>query len=184
MNILKRSIVSKIYQLGCFCGNTIVNKIPINILRKIYFRLLGAKFGKKTILFRRVEILKPLTLRIGESSSVGWFTLLDARGGITIGENVTVASYCKLVTGTHDIESPQFTGSVNPIIIKDYAWVCTGAIILGGVTIGRGAVVAAGAVVTKDVPDMTVVGGVPAKVIKKRLTEPIFHDDMKWAWLN
>ena len=121
---------------------------------------------------------------MGEHSSVGWFTLLDARGGITIGNNVTVASYCKLVTAKHNIEDPLFHAVLEPIKIEDYAWICTGATILGGVKIGRGAVVAAGAVVTKDVPPMTVVGGVPAKIISNRKTEPIFIDDMKWVWLN
>ena len=129
-------------------------------------------------------MIKPVNLKVGKGSSIGWFSLVDARGGITIGDNVTVASYCKMVTAKHDIEDPLFKASESPITIEDYAWICTGATILGGVTVGRGAVVMAGAVVTKDVPPMTVVGGVPAKFVKDRKTEPVFQDDMKWAFMN
>lgn len=177
-------IASRIYQIGLFVWNTLINKIPINKVRKFFLRLLGAKLSSNCVIFRRCEMIKPIGLKVGKSSSIGWFSLVDARGGITIGNNVTVASYSKLITAKHDIEDPMFMANTAPIVIEDYAWVCTGSTILGGVTIGRGAVVMAGAVVTKDVPPMTVVGGVPAKHVKDRKTEPIFEDDMKWVFLN
>ena len=178
------NIFGKIYWMLTVFGNTIINKIPVALIRKFYFRCLGTNFSSKSVIFRRVDILRPYGLSIGKSSSIGWFTLVDARGGIKIGNNVTIASYCKIITAKHDIEDSFFKAILEPVVIKDYAWICTGAIILSGVTIGRGAVVAAGAVVTKDVPDMAIVGGVPAKVIKYRKTEPLFNDDMKWSWLN
>ncbi len=181
---MKHRIIGRIYHICLLIWNTSINKIPINSLRKVLLRGLGAKLSSNCVIFRRCEMIKPMGLRVGKSSSIGWFTLVDARGGITIGDNVTVASYCRLVTAKHDIEDPMFTAIEEPIVIEDYAWICTGATILGGVTIGRGAVVMAGAVVTKDVPPMTVVGGVPARFVKERKTEPVFEDDMKWAWLN
>lgn len=177
-------LARRIYHICLFIWNSLINKIPINTLRKFFLRLLGAKLSSNCVIFRRCEMIKPLGLKVGKGSSIGWFSLVDARGGITIGNNVTVASYTKMVTGTHDIEDPLFHASFNPIVIEDYAWICTGATILGGVKIGRGSVVMAGAVVTKDVPPMTVVGGVPAKFVKERKTEPMFQDDMKWVFLN
>ena len=177
-------IGSRLYQICLFVWNTLINKIPINGVRVFFLRCLGAKCSNNCVIFRRCEIIKPINLIVGKSSSIGWFSLVDARGGITIGDNVTVASYCKMVTAKHNIEDPMFKASVAPIIIEDYAWICTGATILGGVRIGRGAVIMAGAVVTKDVPPMTVVGGVPAKFVKERKTEPVFQDDMKWVFLN
>lgn len=181
---MQRGCMSYIYQFVLLLYNTTINKIPNNCLRKMFLRMMGAKLSSNCIIFRRCELIKPLGLKVGKNSSIGWFSLVDARGGITIGNNVTVASYVKMVTAKHDIEDPMFSASVHPIIIEDYAWICTGSTILGGVTVGKGAVVAAGAVVTKDVPPMTVVAGVPAREVKKRMTEPTFEDDMKWALFN
>ena len=99
-------------------------------------------------------------LTIGKGSIIGDRAILDARhGGIIIGKNV------------NDYNDPYFRctnikgGTIN---VKDRAWIGPNVIILHGVTVGEGAVVAAGAVVTKDVPPYTLVGGVPAKVIGKR----------------
>lgn len=68
-------------------GNVVINKIPSRHIRKWYAQLLGARIGN-SYFFRRVEILFPKGLLIGDNSNVGWFTLLDARGGIKIGNNV------------------------------------------------------------------------------------------------
>lgn len=156
------------YPIGLF-RNTIINKIPSRHLRKWFDQLLGARLGKGSYTFRRTEVYFPKGLYIGNNSTVGWFTLMDARGGLYIGNNVVIASYVKIIDGKHDINSSGFEASFAPIVIKDYAWICTGAIILQGVTIGKGSVVAAGAVVTKDVPEYTIVGGNPAKKIGDRL---------------
>ena len=148
--------------------NAVINKIPSRHFRRMIDKLLGARMGKGSFLFRRTELLFPKGLHIGDHSTIGWFTLLDARGGIIIGNNVTVASYCKMITGSHDINSSNFEASFLPIEIGDYAWICTGATICQDVKIGEGAVVAAGAVVVKDVEPYAVVAGVPARKIGTR----------------
>ncbi|WP_430645995.1 acyltransferase [Agromyces sp. GXS1127] len=88
----------------------------------------------------------------------------------TIGDRVNLGPYVRLITDTHDI-GPRSrragAGRKDPIRIGDGAWIGAGAIVVGGVTIGPGAVVAAGAVVTADVPADTLVGGVPARVIRR-----------------
>ena len=81
----------------------------------------------------------------------------------------------KLITGSHNINSPGFEAIFEPIVIDDYAWICTGATIVQGVRIGKGAVVAAGAVVTHDVKPYTVVGGIPAKEIATRSIDLEYH---------
>ncbi|WP_461453691.1 acyltransferase [Mucilaginibacter sp.] len=90
--------------------------------------------------------------------------------GLTIGNNVNISTQVVIWTLHHDYNSPDFAQAGSPVIIEDYVWLCSRAIILPGVTIGEGAVVAAGAVVTKNVEPYTVVGGVPAKYIAKRNT--------------
>ena len=87
---------------------------------------------------------------------------------ISIGNNCCIGDDVYLLTGAHDVSSVHFDLVTKPITIMDNVWIATGAIVLPGVTIGEGAVVAAGAVVTKDVEPWTVVAGNPAKFIKKR----------------
>lgn len=169
------------YPLVLF-SNVVFNKIPSRHFRRWCYRMMGAHIEEGSFLFRRIEMLFPKGLYMGNNSTVGWFSLIDARGGIYVGNNVTIASYVKLITGSHDTQSEDFRAVFKPIVIEDYAWICTGATICQGVTIGKGAVVAAGSVVTKDVEPFTIVGGVPAKAIGKRTknltyapSTPILH---------
>ena len=164
-------------------GNTVWNKLPSRHLRKWFYQLLGAKIGKRTFPCRRVEILFPKGLNLGDGVSVGWFAELDARGGIVIDHDTNISSHVKMITGSHDINDPQFTADFLPIHIGHHVWIGTGAMILQGVQIGDGAVIAAGAVVTHDVPSYEVWGGVPAKKISERSRDlkykngsiPLFH---------
>lgn len=166
-----------IYYAIVLFGNTIWNKIPSRHLRKWFYQLLGAKIGKKSFPCRRVEVLLPMGLELEDGVAVGWFAELDARGGIKIGHDTNVSSHVKLITGSHDIDDSKFTADFKPIIIGHHCWIGTGAIVLQGVTIGDGAVIAAGAVVTKDVPSYEVWGGVPAKFIRKRSMDLTYQNN-------
>lgn len=90
------------------------------------------------------------------------------RGGGQLNNNISISHYVKIVTGSHNIQSNSFDGKFKPICIDDYAWIGIGATILQGVKIGKGAVVCAGAIVTKDVLPYEIVAGVPAKKIGER----------------
>ncbi len=162
--------------------NVVLNKIPSRHFRKWCDILLGAGIGKKSFLFRRTEVLFPKGLIMGEGCTVGWFSLLDARGGIRIGDHVSIASYTNLIPGSHNTQSPAFEAVFKPIVVDDYVWICTGATVCQGVRIGKGAVVASGAVVTRDVEPYAIVGGVPARKIGERsrkleysLSTPVLH---------
>lgn len=163
--------VKSLYYSVVLFGNVVINKLPSRHLRKWFYQLLGAKIGKRTVVCRRAELLYPKGLKLAENVAVGWFVHMDARGGIAIGHDTNISSYTKLITGSHDIDSPDFAASFLPIKIGHHCWIGTGATVLQGVTIGDGAVVAAGAVVTKDVEPFSVVGGVPAKHIRYRNRE-------------
>jgi acetyltransferase-like isoleucine patch superfamily enzyme len=115
---------------------------------------------------------------IGRGTVINYGCLLYTTGGIVIGDQVSISAGVWLVTGTHDINHPQFIDSYKPIVIGNYTWVGMRATVLGGVTIGEGAVVMAGAVVTRDVEPYTVVGGVPARVVTQRkLQNPSYSLD-------
>jgi acetyltransferase-like isoleucine patch superfamily enzyme len=114
-------------------------------------------------------------LVIGDYSVIDQNCSLDARGTLTIGNNVNISPEVMILTAYHNPDDDNFTGIHKPIVIEDYAWIATRAMILPGVTIGRGAIVAAGSVVTKDVPPQTIVGGNPARRIRERKGNPSYR---------
>ena len=118
---------------------------------------------------------------IGDYSHINRGCLIDARGYVTIGNNVSISHNVSIVTGGHNPQSAFFEGRFKPITIENYVWVGVGAIILQGVRIGEGAVVCAGAVVTKDVGEYEIVAGVPAKKIGIRTNNLDYH--CRWETL-
>lgn len=107
-------------------------------------------------------------IKIGSNTVINRATYLDGRVHLTIGNNVNISHQTLIQTLTHDPLSSHFICQCKPVIIKDHVWIGARAIILPGVIIGEGSIVAAGAVVTKDVEPYTIVGGNPAKFLKKR----------------
>jgi maltose O-acetyltransferase len=140
-------------------------------LRLYLYRRIGMKVGKGCVIRRGVYLGSPNELEMGDGSFIGRASLY-CTGGVKIGRNVNVSDGAVIITAKHDVNSPQFEAKYEPITIEDWAWIATNAIVLAGVTIGEAAVVAAGAVVTKDVPPYAVVGGNPAKVIGERKKQP------------
>ncbi len=119
----------------------------------------------------RLSVGKNAILEIGDDCRINGPTI-SANNRVIIGNHCRIAPHVIIMDDDfHDVNNRQADGKGGEIIIKDYAWVATRAMVLKGVTIGRRAVVASGAVVTKDVPDYAVVGGVPAKILKY-LTPP------------
>lgn len=110
-------------------------------------------------------------LKIGENTSINPFCHLDNRGGIEIGSNVSMSPGVYLITADHDVQSPMLAGRQAPISIGDFVFIGAQAMILPGVSIGEGAVVAARAVVVRDVKPFTIVAGVPAKMVGERNSE-------------
>lgn len=175
--------------LGAFiryATNHIISHIPSYTLRRAWYRhVLGWRIGSDVFILmgQYVQMAGARSsgrkVSIGNGSVINYGCLLYTTGGLIIGEHVSISSGVWLVTGSHDISSPDFATSYTPIVIGNYAWIGMRATILAGVTIGDGAVIMAGAVVTHDVPPYTVVGGVPAKVVKQRDVQeyayPLYH---------
>jgi maltose O-acetyltransferase len=149
--------------------NNIVAYIPIHFVRRFFYRsLLKVKIGPGTHIFMRAWFDCPGGLSIGRNSIINQKCRLDARGGLAIGSNVSIAAEVCIITASHDPQTTDFKGITSPVSISDYVFIGTRAMILPGVTLGKGSVVAAGAVVTKSVTPYSIVAGVPAKSIGHR----------------
>lgn len=151
-----------------YISNYIIAFIPFYFIRNIYYKyILKIKLGKGSSIHMGVFINRN-KIEIGENTAINRRCYLDGRGSIKIGDNVSISPEVHLITADHDIESTDFKFKSSFIVIEDYVWIGTRSIILPGVKLGKGAIIAAGSVVTKDVPEFNVYGGVPAKFIKKR----------------
>jgi maltose O-acetyltransferase len=158
-----------IYKAWVYFFNFFLMAIPFHAIRLFFLRLRLGKLGSGCSFLLFCEVRKPSQIFIGDHCVFNRRVLLDGRGGkLTIGNNVDVAQEAVIWTLGHDIHDDSHRDKGAAVTIEDYVWVGHRAIIMPGVTLGRGAVVAAGAVVTKSVPAMSIVAGVPAKVIGQR----------------
>ncbi len=147
----------------------IVMFMPSSGLRKIWLKICLNKIGANSFVFRNVKILFPLNISIGNNSVINTSVLLDGRvNKILIGDNVDIAQETNIWTLEHDVNDNGHITKGGDVIIEDYVWIASRVTILPGVKIGKGAVVACGSIVTKSVPSMAIVGGVPARVIGTR----------------
>lgn len=156
--------------LANYIVNDILQHIPFWCIRKKYLKLVKLKIGSSFIM-KNSYIMTPQKIKIGEHSHINRGCLLDGRGSITIGDNVSISHNVSIITGSHKINAPNFSAKFLPIKIEDYVWIGANATILQNVTIGKGAVICAGAVVTKDIVPYSIVAGVPAKQIGIRNKE-------------
>ena len=122
-----------IYFFSLYVLNRIIAFVPCNTFRKACYRICGMKIGKGTQIDMGMYMLAPAKISIGSYSHINQGCLLDGRGGITIGNNVSISHRVQIMTGTHDIQSKDFRGYVKPVTIGDYAFIGVGSTILGGV---------------------------------------------------
>jgi maltose O-acetyltransferase len=152
-----------------------VSHVPFHSFRKLIYWFAGMKIGKGSVIHMWANFFDPSGIVIGEDTIIGDHAFLDGRAPLTIGNHTDIASSVMIYNSEHDLEKEDFGAKLEPVEIGDYVFIGPRAIILPGVKIGKGAVVAAGAVVTKDVPDFTIVGGVPAKEIGERKNRDLHY---------
>jgi len=132
-------------------------------------RLFGAKIGKNVHIYSSAKIYLPWNLVIGDEASIGEWVLIYNLGKVKIGSASTISHRAHICAGTHDYQDPNLPLLRLPIDIGPEVWVCSDVFIGPSVVINEGAIVAAGSVVVKHVNSWEIVGGNPAKFIKKRL---------------
>lgn len=168
----------EIYLLYC------IGHVPLHHIRRFFYRLAGVTIGKGTTIHMGSIWYDPRNIVIGEDSIIGERVVLDGRDRLIIGSHVDIASEVMIYNSEHSINSNDFSPLQAPVIISDYVFIGPRAIILPGVSIGKGAVVGAGAVVTKDVEDFQIVGGVPAKLIGDRKEKELHYKLGRARWFR
>jgi len=139
----------------------------VDSTRKILGEIIGTTLDDSTTIFAPFYTNFGRFINLGKHIFINHACSFLDMGGITLEDHVLIGPKVNLITENHPLNPAERRGLMcKPIIIKRNAWIGAGATVLPGVTIGENSVVAAGAVVSKDVPDNTVVGGIPAKVIK------------------
>jgi putative colanic acid biosynthesis acetyltransferase WcaF len=162
-------------QFGERLFNYLITHIPSHTIRQAFLRFFGVTIGKNSSIMMGTTILGFRRLIIGDNCSIGIDVVLDARGGLTIDDDVVLASDVHIITGQHIVDSDDFNIKLEPVHIKHHAWVASRSTVLQDVTIGVGAVVGACSLVKDDVPDMGIVAGLPAKLRGTRQSTLDYH---------
>lgn len=142
--------------------------IPFHSIRNLFYQWAGIKMGEGARIHMWANFFNPKGISIGEDTIIGDHCFLDGRASLKIGSHVDIASQVLIYNCEHDIHSEDFHATCEPVVIEDYVFVGPRVIIQSGVRIGKGAVIAAGAVVARDIAPFKIVGGVPAKEIGER----------------
>lgn len=142
-------------------------------IKACFLRVCGARVGKRLSLYPGVWITTPQKFVAMDDVNLARGVIVTAGGGVELGHRVMVGYHAQIISANHLVsnrETPIFgSGHAKaPVVLEDDCWIGAGAILLPGVTIGRGGVVGAGAVVTKSTPPYAVVAGNPAKVLRYR----------------
>lgn len=137
--------------------------------RIFILRIFGAKVSWSSMINSSVKIWAPWNLEVGDYSCLGQRVNCYNQGLVSLKNNVTVSQDCSLCASSHDYTSKYHTLFLSPIVINDKAWIAAEAFVGPGVSIGEGSVIGARSSVFKDVASWVVVGGNPAKLIKKRV---------------
>ena len=135
--------------------------------------------GRKCVFLRHIRTHTPWRIMIGNDVVINRNVMLDGRKGIVIGDSVDIGEYVTIWSLQHAPSDDGHCTCGDKVVIEDHVWIAPRCIILPGVKIGKGAVVATGAIVTKDVPPMTMVGGVPAVKIRELIHECNYKNDYK-----
>ena len=159
-----------------YVTNYIVARLPSFTLRHLWYRrVLGIGLDRNAGVYMGAYVwfFGPGQIRrdgvwIGRNTRINRNCTLDVRSGLTIGDNVSISPEVMILAGSHNVNDKRFVQVPGPIAIEDHVWIGARATILPGVTLGRGSVIAAASVVTRDVPPLTVVAGVPARPVGTR----------------
>lgn len=156
---------------GFYIFNFWITNFPIHFVRILYLKyILRIKIGKRTFIHMGCFFEGNNTI-IGDNNVIGRWCFFGGGGTITVGNNVSITSKTYIFSSTHDVNSPSFAMKYTDVVIEDYVWIGANAMVMPGVKIEKGAMLAAMSTATKNIPPYTIFGGTPAKEIAKRSSE-------------
>lgn len=168
---MNASVQSWLVRVLAYLTNHVISHVPSFKLRRAWYRKLGLQIGAGSGVFMGCHLwfygpghLAGTGSRIGANTLINRDCCLDVRGELRIGDNVSISPGVAIITTAHNWREPGFALESRPVVIEDHVWVGIGATILPGTRVGRGAVIAAGSVAVGDIPPLSVVAGVPARV--------------------
>lgn len=182
-----KKIVTRVYNIMLEFGIYLLHVsgcIPIYPVRHFIYRLAGVKLGKGSTIHMGARFYDPRNIVIGKDSIIGEGAVLDGRDKLIIGDHVAFGSEVMVYNSEHNIHSEDFHSVCEPVMIEDYVFIGPRAIILPGVRIKKGAVVAAGAVVVKDVEEYSIVAGIPAAIIGERKVKSLHYTLGRARWFR
>lgn len=159
--------------------NGVVNRIPIWNVRAMFYKLMGMKIGKGSRILLGTRVMNPANIVIGERTIVNEDCLLDGRGGLIIGNDVSISIQSMILTDSHDAYSSNFKYVTSEVVIEDNSWLCARSLILPGAQINKAAIIAAGCVFRGVAENSDIYGGVPAKKIGER--NGVFRYRVDWT---
>lgn len=188
---VRKKIIQRIYNIVLEFDMMIlrwVGHIPLHHVRRFFYRFFGMQIGKGSTIHCGAVFYDVQRIQIGADTIIGENAVLDGRAKLVIGNHVDIASEVMIYNSQHDVHTEHFAAQESvmelPVIIEDYVFIGPRAIVLPGVTIGKGGVVGAGAVVTKNVAPFAIVGGIPAQVIGERKNRDLHYMLGRARWFR
>lgn len=171
-----RHIKGLLYSAISLYTNFFVAYIPSWVVRKFLYRLLGLKIGKRSRINQRVYMYSPWKISIGENTVINSFSILDGRGGLTIGSNASISIRSVIYTASHKSWSETFEAYKKPTYIGDGVWICVNAVVLPGAKVKDNVILSANSVLKGETLDGGIYMGIPAKLVRLR---SVRHIEMK-----
>ena len=163
--------------------NYFVAYIPSWAIRKLFYRLFGMKIGKNTRINQRVYVFCPWRISIGDNTMVNSFAILDGRGGLVIGNSVSISMRSVIYSASHYSNSDSFECYKKKTTVGNCTWICVNAVVLPGANISDGVIVSANSVIKGKTVNNGIYSGLPAVFIRSREISNEYELDCKYYFL-
>ena len=170
----------------CFADafiNYFVAYIPSWAIRKLFYKILGMKIGKGSRINQRVYIFCPWRISIGTNTMVNSFAILDGRGGLEIGNSVSISMRSIIYSASHYSNSDCFECYKRKTTIGDYVWICVNSVVLPGAKLSDGTILSANSVLKGNTIKNGIYSGLPAVFIRNREFSNGYELDCKYYFL-